>query len=209
MIMFRCGMAFFVLISLGISRAFSAGKISFVMTGDGAGFSSTFANGSGGIGFSSGAGKDFSSAFTGDSGITVFSPEPVTDFFFPFAGVFEGAFFSPGTGAPFSSAFTGSSARGWVSGTPGVSGTAEWGDKTGVAAAGGGGAATGLTSAPQVSQNFTPGASNAPHFGQAGTSSIFAPQDSQNFIPGVTGLPHFWQVLGFAVMDTHFMDLAQ
>jgi hypothetical protein len=93
-------------------------------------------------------------------------------------------------------AFTKGLAGGGVSLTGTVSGTGETGAATGTATsfAGFTGAAAGLTNAPQVSQNFTSGASAEPHCGQAGKASIFAPQDSQNFIPGITGLPHFWQV---------------
>jgi hypothetical protein len=124
-----------------------------------------------------------------------------------------GAGFSSGDGTVFTSVFTGSSifTTGSVacfgSTTRGVSGTGGAGgadvSATGAATFTASAGAAGLVGAPQDSQNFTPGASAAPHFGQEGRASIFAPQDSQNFTPGATGLPHFWQVLGFSVMDTH------
>ena len=61
-----------------------------------------------------------------------------------------------------------------------ISATGATGAATFTASAG----AAGPIGAPQDSQNFTPGASAAPHFGQEGRASIFAPQDSQNLITG-------------------------
>jgi len=70
------------------------------------------------------------------------------------------------------------------------------------------GSATGDMGVPQSSQNFTPGASGAPHFVQTCRLPAFVPQASQNFNPFASGVPHFGQVFGSSIMNKHHFDLA-